>query len=180
MTISKEDKNILDEVVNALLDENTPVLIETTYSETDKNGSVTLTSTPKIPTTYGNLKRVGLFSPNAHYAHSVKIGKFSIKKYPNGAGFWIRTPDDKESSYQSTVDYNKRAYCVWLAALSKYDNNTKEMLYYLNLAGYKNISTYSNPKTPIYDQAINQLKSLGLSEQDMTRIKKLKDKSNDR
>ncbi len=185
MTTPKEDKNILDEVVNALLDENTPVLIETTYRTDMKDAygvpyATELTTTPQIPTEYGKRDMGNVFSSNAYRARSIKIGKISIRKYPNGNGFWIRTPDGKESEYLSRIDYNSKAYCVWVAALSKYDKNKEKMFFFLDKAGYKNLTTHSNPKAPIYNQAINQLKSLGLSEQDMTHIKKLKDKSNNR
>ncbi len=179
MTTQQENKDILNEVVNALLDENTPVLVETTYHKSI-GGMTTVIPSPQIPTKYGKVQRVGGLSLNAYYARSVKIGKFSITKNRYGTGFLIRTPDNKESKYISTDQYNIDAYAIWAAALSKYDKNIKNMLFFLEKAGYKNLATHKTPKASMYDQAINQLKSLGLSEQNMTHMKKLKDKSTDR
>ena len=145
MQNTMKNAEMLNRVVDAILDDNTRVVVETTNCRVFyENGAplmTLMTDEPYVPTEFGKIKPkwFGEFSPNARWAHSVKIGKISMTEIRSnqiwGTKYRICMPDGRDALFESNVRNNQAPLCVFLAALYKYDGNRAKMLRLLNQAG---------------------------------------------
>ena len=125
--MQKKKTDVLHCVVNALLDDNTKVVVETTCCRVFyENGAplmTVMTDEPYVPTEFGKIKPkwFGEFSPNARWAHSVKIGKISMTEIKSdqiwGTKYRICMPDGRDVLLESNFQNKQSPLCVFLAAL---------------------------------------------------------------
>ena len=176
---AKEANAVLKEIADLLLDKDIDVKVETTYHKTNKNNNIELTTEPAIPTELGANTYIGEQSVNVRRARSVKIGKYTVCKWPNGAGYRITTP--KGEIYQfpgNLTDKITTASYIWIAALAKCDKHYNRMLYYLtNLRslGITNPQMTRGPSKTKFEEAQAQLESLGIPKESQVYLKKIRD-----
>ncbi len=167
----KNKNDILREIIVALMDENSSVLVETL--DTKDNGThYTSASTPQMPARHTDNKFN--ISGNAIHAQSLKIGKdISVKKQNDGSGFKyvVRTPNGEMQFDETDRDF----MAIWGGALSKYDKthgdatlefikgNLSERLQDEGLRNFtKNTSIKPADKRNKYEKAKETLRSMGI------------------
>lgn len=110
---SAEANAVLKKIADLLLDENVKVTVETAYYELNKDNQVVLTKEPRIPSKLGSILRIGNQSVNVNRARSVKIDNFTMRRWPNGAGFYIITPEGKDYSFEGNLSSNIKPYHIY-------------------------------------------------------------------
>lgn len=174
---TNEANEVLKKITELLLDENAVAKVETTYHRTTKNNAIELTTKPGIPTDLGAYTYIGDQSVNAKRARSVKIGKYTMCKWPNGAGYRITTPEGE--IYQFPGDLTHRittASYIWAAALAKCDKHYSRMLYYLSDLQELGTTTPQMTKGPSktkFEEAQAQLEALGIPKKSQVRLNKI-------
>ncbi len=168
----KNKNDILREIITALMDENSSVLVETLDAKYQGRDTYTSANTPQMPAPHRDNEFS--ISGNAIHAQSLKIGKdISVKRQNDGAGFKyiVRTPDG-----EMQFDENDRDFmAIWGGALSKYDKthgdatlnhikgNLSERLQDDGLRNFaKNASISPADKRSKYEKARAQLLSMGI------------------
>lgn len=176
-TKSAEANAVLKKIADLLLNENVKATVETVYYSLNKGNDVVLTAEPRIPSKLGSILRIGNQSVNANHARSVKIGKFTMRRWPNGAGFYVITPEGKDYSFEGNLSSNiKTASYIWAAALAKCDKRHQDMLVFL-----KNLRSLEikDPKMTRgvlktkFEEAQAQLESLGIPKEFQKHLRKL-------
>lgn len=168
----KNKNDILREIITALLDENSPVSVETLDAKYEGHDTYTSANTPQMPAPHkDNEFNV---SGNALHAQSLKIGKnISIKRQNDGGHFKyvVRTPNG-----EMQFDENDRDFmAIWGNSLSKYDkthgdatlkhvkDNLSARLQDENLRNLaQNMPINSADKRSKFEKAMEQLKSMGI------------------
>lgn len=98
-------------------------------------------------------------SANVHRARSIKIGKYSMRKFGE-RGFRIITPEGKDYFFEGSLLHRQTvATYVWAAALAKCNNNQKEANLLLkklnleNLTATKSKSRYESAKERVLSKS---------------------------
>ena len=187
--VKKDKYDLLVSVIEALGDDNQKAEIETTNLDADKAKkyawNIVENNNPQIPTKQGSYK-TGIASKNREHAQSIKIGKFSMRRMPDGK-YILRTPEGDAEFSQNDKDF----VSVWSSVLSKadinydpvrnaheYDGKITDVLWGLekqlkdvNLK--KAIKRKFIDKKSKFDKAKENLKSLGIEKNDEELKKRL-------
>ena len=138
--------DVLNSVVDALLNDDTKVVVETTccrvFYDNGRPWMTIMTMQPNTPTAFGKIKPKGFgeFSPNARWARSIKIGHISMTEITSnqiwGTKYRICMPDGRDVLLESNFQNKQSPLCVFLAALYKYDGEKSKMFRLLTQMGY--------------------------------------------
>ena len=142
----------------------------------NKDNQVVLTKEPRIPSKLGSILRIGNQSVNVNRARSVKIDNFTMRRWPNGAGFYIITPEGKDYSFEGNLSSNIKPYHIyglrhWLNAT----NGTRICFFLKNLRSLE----IKDPKMTRgvlktkFEEAQAQLESLGIPKEFQKHLRKL-------
>lgn len=169
-----ESNEALKKLADLLLDENVEAKVATTYRTISTQTG--LIEKPAIPGS--NYWISGSQTLNTNRATSVTIGKFTIRKWPNGAGFHIITPEGKDYSFSGNLNTNIRAISyIWAAALAKCDKRYHEVVYYLKemrSLGIKDPKTTKGSVKTKFEEAQTQMESLGVPKESQVHLQKLR------
>lgn len=115
-----DKKQILQEVIQALMDNNNQVMVETVEGRPDREilgnwSSVIGDNSPSIPLP----KEIGA-SANVRHAKGIKIGNDITLQKINDDNYVVRTPNG-EASFNGIRD--EQFNLVWGAVLNKYENS---------------------------------------------------------
>ena len=171
---SAETNEVLKQIADLLLDENIEAKVATTYRTISKQTD--LIEKNDIP---GNNYWIsGSQTLNTNRATSVKIGKFTIRKWPNGAGFFIITPEGKDYSFSGDLNTNIRAASyIWAAALAKCDKRYHDVVHYLKnirSLGMKDPKMTKGTLKTKFENAQAQMESLGIPKESQVHLQKLR------
>ncbi len=122
-----DKKQILQEVIQALMDNNNQVMVETVEGRPDREilgnwSSVIGDNSPSVPLP----KELGA-SANRMHAKSIKIGHDITLKKINDDNFVVRTPNG-EASFDGIKD--EQFNLIWGAVLNKYENSENSNFMY--------------------------------------------------
>lgn len=164
-----EKEEVLKQIIDLLLDENTYVNIETTYlKDNDKvSDGIEYTTEPGVPTSRGAIRGKGMImSANAHRARSVKIGKYSMRKFGE-RGYRVITPEGKDYFFEGNMStYITETSYVWAAALYRSDNNYRDMKIMLGHVT-SNVDVRKGTNKSKFEEAVKNLETLGVSKKNM-------------